>query len=149
MKHTYRWLFVILFIAGLLLAACSPSPAEEATDEGGPVTVEHLEGAEPTRLTLTEDAAKRLDIQVVEVRTAQVGGKEGMVIPYAAILYDIEGNTWTYTNPEPLIFVRSPITVDYIEGNEAYLSAGPQSGSTVVTVGATELFGSESEFEEE
>lgn len=149
MKHTYRWLFVMLFIVGLQLVACSGSPAETATEEDSPVKVEHLDGAEPTRLTLTEDAAKRLDIQTATVQTMQVGGNSGMVIPYAAILYDTEGNTWTYTNPEPLIFVRSPIIVDHIEGDKAYLTAGPPSGSSVVTIGATELFGSESEFEEE
>ena len=151
MKHKNQWMVVIvILIACLQLAACSPHPAEEAvTDGGGPATVEHLEGAEPTRITLTEDAAKRLDIQVVEVRTAQVGSKQGMMIPYAAILYDVDGNTWAYTNPEPLVFVRSPIVVDYIDGDQVYLSKGPSAGSAVVTTGATELFGSESEFEEE
>jgi uncharacterized protein YceK len=144
MKYFNRRVIVIVAIASLLISGCGAGVSETTTEEG-PAQVEHLEGAEPTRVTLTEDAAKRLDIQTVAVR----GNGERIVIPYAAILYDTEGNTWIYTNPEPLIFVRSPITVDRIEGEEAFLSAGPPSGTAVVTVGATELFGSESEFEEE
>lgn len=144
MKYFNRRVVVMMIIAGLLISACGAS-ISETTAEEGPAQVEHLDGAEPTRVTLTEDAAKRLDIQTVTVR----GDGGQIVIPYAAILYDTQGDTWVYTNPEPLIFVRSPITVDRIEGDEAFLSAGPPSGSAVVTLGATELFGSESEFEEE
>lgn len=144
MKYSNRRIVGIVIAVGLLISACGAGVAETTTEEG-PAQVEHLNGAEPTRITLTEDAAKRLDIQTVAVR----GDGGQIVIPYAAILYDTEGNTWVYTNSEPLIFVRSPITVDHIKGDEAFLSAGPASGSTVVTVGATELFGSESEFEEE
>lgn len=145
----FGWLFFILIVSSLLLSACGESLAEAVTDEDKVVKVEHLEGAEPTRVTLTEDAVKRLDIQTATVRDTQVSGTQRKVIPYAAILYDTHGNTWVYTNPEPLIFVRSPITVDHIEGDEAFLSAGPPSGIVVVTIGATELFGAESEFEEE
>ena len=145
MKHIHRLILTVLIIASLQLAACAPSSAEPTPDENGPVKVEHLEGLEPTRVTLTADAAKRLDIQTAPVRG--VGAQ--MAIPYAAVLYDTQGNTWVYTNPETLAFVRSPITVDHIEGDQAFLSAGPPSDSVVVIVGAAELYGSETEFEEE
>jgi hypothetical protein len=52
-------------------------------------------------------------------------------------------------NVEPLVFVRQAITVDDITGDQVILSEGPEAGANVVTMGATELFGSESEFEEE
>ncbi len=65
------------------------------------------------------------------------------VVPYAAVLYGVHGETWVYSNPEPLVFVRLPITIDYIEGDLAILSEGPQVGTAVVTVGAAELFGTE------
>ncbi len=58
----------ILIAASLLLSACGQKQEEAVAEEGGPAKVEHLEGAEPTRVTLTEDAAKRLDIQTVAVR---------------------------------------------------------------------------------
>jgi hypothetical protein len=65
------------------------------------------------------------------------------VVPYAAVLYGVHGETWVYTNPEPLVYVRQPIVVDHIEGDVAVLSEGPQVGTAVVTVGASELFGTE------
>ena len=64
-------------------------------------------------------------------------------------LYDAEGQAWTYTNPEPLTFVRARVTVESVTGELAVLSTGPNVGETVVTVGAAELYGSEEEFEEE
>ncbi len=150
MKQQYRWLLAVLMLACLLLAACAQSqPAADSEEEAQPATVEHLDGAEPTRVTLTEDAVQRLAIQTVAVRDTTVNGAERTVIPYAAILYDTQGNTWTYINSEPLTFVRHPITVDEIEGEEAFLSDGPPAGSTVVTDGAAELYGAEVEFQEE
>lgn len=65
------------------------------------------------------------------------------VVPYAAVLYGVNGETWVYSNPEPLVFVRQPILIDYIEDDLAILSEGPEAGTAVVTVGAAELFGAE------
>ncbi len=88
--------------------------------------------------------------QRVRVRLPLSGsGTQRIVIPYAAVIYGTNGETWVYTNPEPLVFVRRPILIDYIEGDQAFLLVGPASGSEVVTVGAEELYGSESEFAEE
>lgn len=81
------------------------------------------------------------------VAVVQLGPAEAVlrqVIPYAAVLYDLNGDTFTYTSPEPLVFVRHPISIDYIEGDLAVLSDGPPSGTAVVTVGAAELYGTES-----
>ena len=150
MQNRNRWMVMILMIAGLLLAACGPKSAAQASEnEIRPAKVEHLEGANPTSVVLTEEAARRLDIQTAPVREEQVSGAQRRVVPYAAVLYDAQGDTWVYTSPEPLTFVRNPIVVDHIDGDTAVLSDGPPSGMAVVTVGATELFGSESEFEEE
>ena len=65
------------------------------------------------------------------------------VVPYAAVLYYAGGNTWAYTTPQPLTFVRQAIHIDYIEGDLAVLADGPPSGTEVVIVGAAELFGAE------
>jgi hypothetical protein len=78
----------------------------------------------------------------VELALSGDGGPR-KVVPYAAVLYGVNGETWVYTNPKPLVFVRSPITVDYIEGDLAVLSEGPEIGTAVVTLGAAELFGTE------
>ncbi len=92
---------------------------------------------------LTERAAQRLAIQTVPVREEQVNGASRKVIPYAALIYDLQGKTWTYTSPEALTFVRQAITVDYIEGDMVVLVDGPTAGTAVATVGVPELYGAD------
>jgi hypothetical protein len=43
----------------------------------------------------------------------------------------------------PNTYAREPITVDFIEGDRAVLTAGPAAGTVIVTVGAAELYGTE------
>ena len=148
MKRNSRWLIVAICVACLSLAACGRAPASTG-DEAKPATVEHLEGVAPTRVTLTEEAAKHLDLQTAKVSEMTIDGKLGKVIPYAAIIYDTTGHTWTYVESRPQVFVRSPISVDVIKGDQALLTDGPDVGAAVVSVGAEELFGSETEFSEE
>jgi hypothetical protein len=64
------------------------------------------------------------------------------------VLYDADGKTFAYTNPKRLVYVRAPITVADIKGNSALLSSGPPVGTTIVTVGAPELYGTEFGVEE-
>ena len=143
MKHSKRWLMVVLLVlAALPLSACSESTVGAAT-KIQPALVEKIEGTEFNRLTLTEKAAERLDIQTDSVREEQMDGAQRKVIPYSAILYDLNGGTWVYTSPAPLIFVRESITVDYIDGDMVILTDGPPSGTTIVTVGAPELYGAD------
>ena len=98
-------------------------------------------GTELGRVTLTSDAARRLDIQMEPV--VANGGGEGTRIPYGAVLYDPEGNTWAFVNVNALTFLRAPINVDHIDGDVAFLSDGPPVGTQVVKVGAAELYGAE------
>jgi hypothetical protein len=148
-KHENRWAAVVLLLASLPLAGCGKGVDIAAEAEAGPATVEHLEGAEPARMTLTEDAVRRLDIQTATVREAAIDGAMRIVVPYAAVLYDTKGDTWTYTNPSPRVFVRHHIVVDHVTNNQAVLTDGPPVGMAVVIVGVAELYGSETEFEEE
>lgn len=71
------------------------------------------------------------------------GQVQRKVIPYSAVIYGVEGETWVYLNPEPLVYVRQAIVIDYIDGDQVYLIEGPDIGSTVVTMGVAELFGAE------
>jgi len=135
MKHITLSIVVLFVLAGLLLSACGGSAIPVTGDKVAPVKLEPIEGTDFQRVILTEKAAQRLNIQ-----TAEVGGN---TIPYAAVIYDTEGNTWVYTNPEPLTFVRAPIVVDRIDGDQAILSEGLDSGTMVVTLGVSELYGAE------
>ena len=148
MKHINRWTIITLIFAGVLLSACG-GQIPVTGEEDKPVRLEPIEGTDLNRITLTEKAAERLGLETVPVLAQQVGGAKLLVIPYAALLYDPSGEAWVYVNVEPLVFVRQAITVDSIQGGNVMLSEGPEAGANVVTLGATELFGSESEFEEE
>lgn len=138
-----------LLVACLPLAACAPKASVAEESESHAVKVEAIEGSELKLVTLTAEAAQRLDIQTATVRSMLVKGTLHKVVPYAAILYDTEGNTWVYTSTNSLAFSRARVTIDYVDGDLAILSSGPALGTMVVTVGAAELFGSEQEFEEE
>ena len=135
-------------LAVWLQPACAKPPIETET-ESKAVKVEPIEGSDLSRVIVTAEAAERLDIQMAPVRSLAVSGKTRKVIPYASIVYDVDGNTWAYTSPESLTYVRTPVTVDYIEGELAVLTSGPPAGTQVVTVAVQELYGSEEEFEEE
>jgi hypothetical protein len=160
MRRSHRWIVVVPVMAGLHLAACHKGADKPAQIK--PAKVEHIDGSELSRVILTAKAAERLGIATVavseasatrsgggggsvrEVQLTQAGARR-KVVPYAAVLYDAQGNTWVYTSPEPLVFVRHRITVEYIAGDQAVLADGPPSGTAVVTVGAAELFGAEFE----
>ena len=133
MKHINRLIIAILIIAGLL-SACAPKSTK--VEKIQPYQLEVIEGSDFQRVILTEKASQRLDIQTAPVR-------DGNIIPYAAVLYGLNGETWTYTNPEPLVFVRQSIVIDHIEGDNAFLSEGPDTGTAVVIIGVAELYGAE------
>ena len=144
MQRRSRWIVSVLIVAALSLAACGGSTsADEETS--APAVLEQIEGSDLMRITLTEEAASRLDIQTATVQEGQAAGSstQQTTIPYAAVLYEPDGVTFTYTSPEPLVFVRQPITVDRIDGDLAFLTDGPPTGTAVVVVGAAELLGTE------
>jgi hypothetical protein len=138
MQRGNRWIVSVLVIVSLLVPACGGSSADEA---GAPAKIELVEGTNLSRVILTPEAAERLDIRTALVRGENSGRT---VIPYGAVLYSPNGETWTYINPEPLTFVRERIVVARIDGDRAVLSKGPAHGTKVATVGVPELFGAES-----
>ena len=144
MQRTRRTLVATgLLVVGLQLSACTQQTAEADGATNEPATVEHIEGSEVRRLTLTAKAAERLGIRTKPVLAGKIGGAPRRVVPYSAVLYDANGDTWVYANPEPLAYVRERVTVDDIQGGQAVLTDGPPEGTPVVTVGAAELYGTE------
>ena len=140
----------MLVLLAFALPGCKDTPVDEEGAANDLVTLEPVEGSDVMQVTLTEEAAGRLDIQTASVESSgTTTGDVTLTIPYAAVLYDPSGDTWTYTSPEPLVFVRAPIDVVRIKGDTALLSSGPRVGTDVVTVGAAELLGSEYEVGEE
>lgn len=143
MRRSTRWLVAAgLLVVCLQLSACTREPAE-AKSAAEPAKVEHVDGSDVSRLTLTARAAERLGIQTTQIREQRVAGKQRKVVPYGAVLYDSEGSTWVYVNAEPFSYARERVTVDSIQGETAVLTDGPVAGVAVVTVGAAELYGTE------
>jgi hypothetical protein len=133
MKRIHLFLLMLMMVAALQLSACGPKPS--TIEKIAPSTLEEIEGSELQRVILTEKAAERIGVQIVPVG--------GLVVPYSAVIYDNEGNTWIYTNPEPLTFVRAPIVIDRIEGDQAFLSEALETDAPILTVGVAEIYGAE------
>jgi hypothetical protein len=140
MKQRRTYLIVVLAMAvlPLVLSGCGGSSSSSEAEPAS--VVEQIEGTESYRITLSEHAAARLAIKTAAVEQ----GAGATVVPYGAVFYSPDGETWAYVNTAPLTFVRQPIVVDRIEGDRAILSKGPAVGTKVATVGVIELFGAES-----
>jgi hypothetical protein len=144
MRQSFHFIVAALAAASLQLAGCQEGSTYTKVE---PAHVEHKDGEEISKLTLTEKAMERLNVQTAPVRERQNAGGEnagpGSVVPYSAIVYVAQGGAFVYTSPEPGVFIRQAVEVDHIDGDVAVLKAGPALGTQIVTVGATELFGTE------
>jgi RND family efflux transporter MFP subunit len=81
--------------------------------------------------------------QKVGVTIPLKGEAEALVVPYAAVLYDLNGGAWVYEAMGNHVYARRRVIVDHVNGPEAVLARGPKPGTKVVTDGAAELFGTE------
>jgi hypothetical protein len=138
---------LLLLLAALCLgaAACARADASgEGEVSSDAVKLEPVQGTELSKVILSQRAAERLGIRTDRIRLEkQAGAGIRKVIAHGAVLYDEHGDTWTFTSPAPLTFLRQKIDIDYITGRSVVLRHGPPAGTTVVTVGAAELLGAE------
>jgi hypothetical protein len=135
---------LVLIAAGISLSACGEASTGydyETASHHEPAKLEPIKGTDVQRVIFDAEAAERVGLQTAPIR--QNG--EGRNMPYAALIYDAEGNTYAYTAPEPLTFVRKEIEIDRVDGDSVVLSDGPPAGTKVVTVGAAEVYGTEFE----
>lgn len=129
----------------LMLSGCAPSEGALGEASSEAADVEAIAGTDLSTVTLSAAAYERLGIKTAPVRSSARGTTSAglRVLPLAAMLYDAEGNTWVFTTTEDRVFVRAAITLHHVEGELAYLEAGPAVGISVVTVGAAQLWGAE------
>ena len=71
------------------------------------------------------------------------GQDEQRVIPWSAVIQDINGGTWVYEKTAEHTFVRRRVQVRIVSGADAILSEGPPAGTHIVISGVAELFGTE------
>jgi len=131
---------LVTAVAGLSLAGCREVVTESsATYE--PAKVEPAKGGAEglVRVAFTAEGARRVGLETAVVRR---DGRR-LVVPHASLIYSPEGRTFVFTSPEPLTFVRAPVTVAAIDGDRAELSDGPPPGTAVVTAGAAQVYGAE------
>jgi membrane fusion protein, heavy metal efflux system len=84
--------------------------------------------------------------QRVGVTLALQSEPDSLTVPWSAVIHDIHGGTWVY---EPLgnhTFIRHRVNVRYVRDGVAALANGPPKGTTVVSAGAAELYGTETGF---
>src|SRR5262245_51038548 len=142
-----RLMMVAMIVIGLPLSGCKK---EQVAEKHHPAKVEDTDQKGIKKVTLEPRAAERIGLETAQVReetvTLAAGAVTRKVVPYGALMYDTKGDTWTFTNPQPLVFVRQHVVVEDVVGDRVVLSEGPPAGTTVVTVGATELMGAEHKY---
>ena len=135
----------LVLIAGVVsLSACGEASSGydyETASHHVPAKLEPIKGTDVQRVIFDAEAAERVVLKTAPIRQ---DGQE-TVIPYNAVIYGAEGNTYAYTAPEPLTYVRQEINIDRVAGDSVMLSDGPPTGTEVVTVGAAEVYGTEFE----
>jgi hypothetical protein len=134
-----------VLIAGVVtLSACgggSTGYDYETASHHDPAELEPIKGTDVHRVTIDAEGVERAGIQTSPIR--QNG--QGTVMPHSAVIFDADGETFTYTSPEPRTYVRQKIVIDDVVGDSVMLSDGPPAGTEVVTVGAALVYGSEFE----
>lgn len=79
----------------------------------------------------------------VSVLLPLAGAEQALVVPSAAVVYDLNGGAWVYEATSATTFVRRRIEIRSRTGNKTLVTRGIDAGKTVVTAGAAELFGTE------
>ena len=135
----------LVLIAGVVtLSACgggSTGYDYETASHHDPAELELIKGNDVHRVKIDAEGGERAGIQTSPVR--QNG--QGTVMPHSAVIFDADGETFTYTSPEPRTYVRQKIVIDDVVGDSVMLSDGPPAGTEVVTVGAAFVYGTEFE----
>jgi hypothetical protein len=129
-------------VAALALGIGGCTEVESAAVEGyEPAKLTEVDGSDRKLITFTQEGADRSGLQTRKVQRR--GGL--LAVPYESVIYSGEGTSYVYVSPKPLTYQRAEIAVSRITGPQALLTAGPQPGTDVVTVGATEVYGTELE----
>ena len=77
------------------------------------------------------------------IAVALKSSEESLVVPWSAILHDLNGGTWVYENVSPQVYARRRVEVRLVMDGLAILTRGLAPGVKVVSVGAAEIFGTE------
>lgn len=79
----------------------------------------------------------------VRISLLQKAPKESLIIPFSAVLYDINGGSWVYVKISSRVYSRCRVQISHIVDDFAVLIKGLEEGDEVVISGAAEIFGTE------
>jgi hypothetical protein len=130
---------LVVLAAGLAVSACSE--VESNVREVYPYKVEPIKGSDVQRVRMEDKTAALLPVETTTVRRA----RNRKVVPHEALIYNPDGDSFVYTKPEAETYVRAPVKVVRVDGDQAVLSDGPRAATTIVTTGAAELLATEYE----
>ena len=118
------------------LAGCAP-PASSAAQSPTSKLVT-LPGTATPSVVLTPLGAQRIGLETAPV-SAGPGG--AATFPYAALLYEPNGQLAVYVSAGTLTYTRHYVKLDAVNGGQVTVASGVTLGERVVTDGAEELLG--------
>jgi RND family efflux transporter MFP subunit len=155
MNTRVMWVRVPVYVGELHdIAADQPAHLSSLEDRlGAGAIVAPPVSAPPTAVPLSSTADLYFEIenpdgkfrpgQKINANLALQEDQESLVIPYSAVVFDINGGTWVYENVGEHKFTRRRVQIKYVVDSIAVLKSGPAVGAKIVTEGAAELFGTE------
>jgi RND family efflux transporter MFP subunit len=126
-----------------LLSDGAGAPGRRAAPVTGPPSADPLTSTTDLYFeTSNADGALRPG-QRVDVSLPLRQPERARVVPWSAVVFDVQGGAWVYENTAPHVFVRRRVDLGHVDGDFALLAGGLPQGAMVVSVGAAELFGTE------
>jgi RND family efflux transporter MFP subunit len=149
------WIRVPVYVGDLRLIDRRQRARVHAMNEapGGPSRPARPVNAPPTANPTNDTADLYFELangdgslhpgQKLGVTLAERASEESLVVPWSAVIQDINGGAWVYENIAPHQYARRRVEVRRVVNSLAALAQGPAIGTKVVIAGVAELFGTE------
>ena len=148
------WVRVSLFVgerndvdpgkpAGVVGLGTANGPAVNALPVAGPPSANPATATSDVYYALQSTGTVVRPGERVSVLLPLAGAEQALVVPTAAVVYDLNGGAWVYEATSATTFVRRRIEIRSQTGSKTLVTRGIDAGKKVVTAGAAELFGTE------
>lgn len=128
------------------LAAPTAASSAVAKPVPAPPSATPLAGTVDTYYELPNADGRYAPGQRLGVTVPLAESQDGLTVPWSAVVFDIHGGTWVYTQAGDRTYMRRRVVVAHTQGADAVLATGPAAGVKVVIDGVQELFGAETGF---
>lgn len=117
-----------------------------ATPVTAPPSANPLSATIDVYYELANPNGKFIPGQRIGVTLPLADSENSLTVPWAAVVFDINGGTWVFEQLGPGRYFRRRVVVKHTSGTDAVLASGPPISTKIVTAGAQELFGAETGF---